>query len=893
MKYELDDPKITAYALGELDETEKEAMEAFLNENEAARDEVARIREAAQWLTAELGAEAPEGLSELEQARIMDQAKKPKQGFRTRWGALAAAMVVVALGSMFFLMLLSGAINTAGGGYSMMSAEERAASITAASIVNEGGSVSANAPVAPVEAKELRYQQNQVAPPERLAEMAPVTPGAAQAPAAPPAKQNVGWDQIGTKTMSQQAVIGDADTSQVSTSAPAASPAKPADGWNTIGTKTMSQQAVDGKADQYGVYGSNMAPEAVSAPGAGGDLQSVTVGGNLRIRGSEVTATEKAKEKKDSVPVLGDMNGNAASAPAPPTTISEVTIDAYWANGSSTANAPDASSAPATPPAEVKDQLQALGYGGVSANAPAPASNEKKQELSKGGIVAEQDARIMPRPMPVPPPPPTPVPNSESYPVLPENTFQRTVDAPLSTFGLDVDTASYANMRRFLSQGTLPPGEAVRIEEMINYFKYDYPKPEGDAPFSVTVDAHPCPWAPTHTLARIGVRGKDLNTETRPAANLVFLIDVSGSMQDADKLPLLKKGMKLLTQTVTANDRVSIVTYASGTGVALYPTSGDNKTTIENIIDNLSAGGSTNGAGGIQLAYDLARRAFIQGGVNRVILATDGDFNVGVSDTGTLVGMIEQQAKTGVALSVLGFGQGNIKDDRLMSLADKGNGNYAYIDSFQEARKALLEQATGTLFTIAKDVKIQVEFNPGKVGAYRLIGYEKRMLAAQDFNDDRKDAGEIGAGHTVTALYELVAPGEAISPPQTDPLKYQTNAAPETATPPATDSPELMTVKLRFKPPTGDVSTRFDVPIPATIVTAETRPDFQFASAVAAFGMLLRHSSYAGTSTMDMVINLAQQGKGADENGLRAEFVNLARTASALMGTPQPQPMLQ
>ena len=315
---------------------------------------------------------------------------------------------------------------------------------------------------------------------------------------------------------------------------------------------------------------------------------------------------------------------------------------------------------------------------------------------------------------------------------------------------------------------------------------------------------------------------------------------------------------------------------------------GDNRATIENIIDTLQAGGSTNGAGGIQLAYDLARQAFLQGGVNRVILATDGDFNVGISDTNTLVGMIEQQAKTGVALSVLGFGQGNLKDERMMKLADKGNGNYAYIDSFQEARKVLLEQATGTLFTIAKDVKIQIEFNPGKVGAYRLVGYEKRMLAAQDFNDDRKDAGEIGAGHTVTALYELVPPGEPVSPPQTDPLKYQGNATPETTAPTATDSPELMTVKLRFKPPAGDVSTRFDVPVPATIVTAETRPDFQFASAEAAFGMLLRHSTYAGTATMDMVINLAQQGKGADENGLRAEFINLAKTASALMGGPQP-----
>ncbi len=617
--------------------------------------------------------------------------------------------------------------------------------------------------------------------------------------------------------------------------------------------------------------------------------------------GGSVSANAPKVEVHDlklSMPAPKDINGNGApalvAAPVQASqgnyawdtvrtkTMSQQALDgdSLCAQAPATPNVPVLGAAPATPPAEVKEQLQALGY--INKNAPAAA--QPAPGMPKPAEATQNVQAFIQLP---PPPPPTPVPNDESYPVLPENTFQRVADAPLSTFGLDVDTAAYANVRRFLSQGTLPPGEAVRIEELINYFKYDYPKPEGDAPFSVTVDAHPCPWAPTHTLARIGVRGKELNTETRPPANLVFLIDVSGSMADADKLPLLKKGMKLLAQTVTANDRVSIVTYASGVGVALYPTPGDNKAAIEGVIDTLNAGGSTNGAGGIQLAYDLARRAFIQNGVNRVILATDGDFNVGISDTGTLVNMIQEQAKTGVALSVLGFGQGNLKDERMMKLADKGNGNYAYIDSFQEARKVLLEQAAGTLFTIAKDVKIQIEFNPGRVGAYRLIGYEKRMLAAQDFNDDRKDAGEIGAGHTVTALYELVPPGEAIAPPQTDPLKYQAGPAPAPA-PAASDSPEMMTVKLRFKPPTGDVSTRFDVPVPATIVTAETRPDFQFASAVAAFGMLLRHSAYAGTATMDMVINLAQQGKGADENGLRAEFTNLARTASALLGTPRP-----
>ncbi len=824
MNHELDDPRLTAYALGELNDTEKAEVEAFLNENEAARNEVAKIREAAQWLSAELGAEAPAGLSELEQARILDQARKAKPARRVHWRRWAVAVMipfVLSVGLLGYLWATTNAgvvspfVYTLGEPTFFDKAvalrwrwHNTLAELWAPSTPATGtqvASVSANAPKVGAEIHDLKLSMT--APKDINGNGAPVP---AVAPAKAP-QSNDPWNTIGTKTMSQQPVIGMPDeVAQVSASAPA--PAAPP-------------------------------AEAPAAQGASGGLQDVQVGGNLQVRGNySASKEEKAKAIR--------LN---AQAPAVPESVS--------------------------------GQLRALGYGGIGAN--APAVSQPAPEKSKP---AEPTQNFLAYVRPVPPP--TPVPNAESYPVLPENTFQRVSDAPLSTFGLDVDTASYANVRRFLTQGTLPPGEAVRIEELVNYFKYDYPKPEGDAPFSVTVDAHPCPWAPTHTLARIGVRGRELNTETRPPANLVFLIDVSGSMGDADKLPLLKKGMALLTQTVTANDRVSIVTYASGTGVALYPTPGDNKAAIENIINGLQAGGSTNGEGGIQQAYDLARRAFIQGGVNRVILATDGDFNVGVSDTGTLVGMIEQQAKTGVALSVLGFGQGNLKDERLMALADKGNGNYAYIDSFQEARKALLEQATGTLFTIARDVKIQVEFNPGRVGAYRLLGYEKRMLAAQDFNDDRKDAGEIGAGHTVTALYELVPPGEAINPPQTDPLKYQANTAPAPA-PPATDSPEMMTVKLRFKPPTGDVSTRFDVPVPATIVTAETRPDFQFASAVAAFGMLLRHSSFAGTATMDMVINLAQQGKGADGEGLRAEFINLARTASALLGTPRPQPMPQ
>jgi Ca-activated chloride channel family protein len=481
--------------------------------------------------------------------------------------------------------------------------------------------------------------------------------------------------------------------------------------------------------------------------------------------------------------------------------------------------------------------------------------------------------------------PPRPVPPSgESYKGRDENPYLRPQDAPLSTFGIDVDSASYANVRRFLGQGTLPPREAVRVEELVNYFRYQYPEPTDGTPFRVATELQSCPWNTKHLLARIGLKAKEIDTSKRPQANLVFLIDVSGSMADENKLPLLKRGMKLLAENTRDDDQISIITYAGTAGVALEGGTGKEKTRIVSVIESLQAGGSTNGESGIQMAYDLARRHFIKGGVNRVLLATDGDFNVGVSDTDTLVKMMQDEAKSGVFLSVLGFGLGNLKDDRLEALADKGNGQYAYIDTFHEARKVLLEQASGTLLTVAKDVKIQVEFNPAKVGAYRLIGYENRMLEAKDFNDDRKDAGEIGAGHTVTALYEIAPPGDPSAGPKLDPLKYQENMLDLKPAPAkATSSDELMTVKLRYKQPDKTESVRTqDVPV-KVFVSGEPDKDFQFASAVAAFGMLLRKSDFAGDASMDLVIDLARQGKGEDPDGYRAEFINLAKTAKELL----------
>jgi Ca-activated chloride channel family protein len=469
--------------------------------------------------------------------------------------------------------------------------------------------------------------------------------------------------------------------------------------------------------------------------------------------------------------------------------------------------------------------------------------------------------------------------NTEGYSHIDENPFFEIARAPLSTFSIDVDTASYSNTRRFLKDGQLPPKDAVRIEELINYFSYDYPQPVGDAPFSVTTEISEAPWNPSHRLVHIGLQGKRIPMENMPPANLVFLLDVSGSMNDPLKLPLVKSAMRMLAEQLTARDRVSMVVYAGSSGLVLPSTSGDRKGEILAAIDRLDAGGSTNGGEGIQLAYKIAQENFIKGGVNRVLLATDGDFNVGTTSEGDLVRLIEEKRQSGVFLSVLGFGTGNVKDSTMEKLADKGNGNYAYIDSLSEARKVLGEQIGGTLFTIAKDVKIQVEFNPKQAAAYRLIGYENRLLRDQDFNDDTKDAGEIGAGHTVTALYEVVPFGQKFENPGVDPLKYQTPAQPSSMA----NSNELMTVKLRYKEPTRDESKLVSVSLADSRgKLGSASENFRFASAVAAFGMLLRDSKYKADATYNEVLELARASTGADRQGYRSEFVQLVETARAL-----------
>ena len=471
--------------------------------------------------------------------------------------------------------------------------------------------------------------------------------------------------------------------------------------------------------------------------------------------------------------------------------------------------------------------------------------------------------------------------NTEAYAAVRENEFVTAKDNPLSTFSIDVDTASYSNVRRFLDEEIRPPAGAIRTEELINYFRYNYPEPAGDDPFSVNLEVSRAPWSPERELVRIGLKGRELPPEERGPANLVFLIDVSGSMDEPNKLPLLQRSLSALVENLSDEDRVAIVTYAGSSGLALAPTEGAKKREILEAITNLRAGGSTHGSEGIRLAYETAREQFREGGNNRVILCTDGDFNVGVTNESELQKLIEKERESGVFLSVLGFGTGNLNDSTMELLADKGNGNYAYIDSIGEGRKVLVEQMGSTLFTIAKDVKIQVEFNPARVADYRLIGYENRLLAKEDFNDDKKDAGEIGAGHTVTALYEIIPVGQAVpGPPSVDPLKYQRPEQDSSAT-----SDELLTVKLRYKAPDGDKSKLIEVPLTADEIPAfdAASEDFRFASAVAAFGMKLRGSPEAGEISWSEIQDIARGSLGDDPGSYRAEFLTLVEKAKATL----------
>jgi len=467
--------------------------------------------------------------------------------------------------------------------------------------------------------------------------------------------------------------------------------------------------------------------------------------------------------------------------------------------------------------------------------------------------------------------------NTESYALIQENRFLSVAANPLSTFSVDVDRASYANVRRFISDGMRPPVDAVRIEELINYFPYEDPEPRGEHPLAIRAEVAPAPWQPLHHLVRIGVKAHAIDMEEAPASNLVFLLDVSGSMHSPDKLPLLKTAFRMLVDQLRPRDRVAMVVYAGAAGLVLPSTPGSQKDEILAAIDGLQAGGSTAGGAGLKLAYKVAAENHVRGGNNRVILATDGDFNVGASSDAEMVRLIEEKREQGTFLTVLGFGTGNLKDSKMEQIADHGNGNFAYIDNALEARKVLVSEMGGTLLTVAKDVKIQVEFNPTRVAAYRLIGYENRLLENEDFNDDRKDAGEVGSGHTVTALYEVIPMGvdsPALEETGVDPLRYQ-DVPVQSA---SAESPELLFVKLRYKNPDGDTSHLMELPV----VERDGRPstDLRFASAVAAWGMLLRDSEHCQGFTLDQVAEIARGALGQDKGGYRAEFLRLVEATA-------------
>ncbi len=658
-----------------------------------------------------------------------------------------------------------------------------------------------------------------------------------------------------------------------------------------LAEKTKTRPAEAGDADQA---------DGLGAFGSGGRSTSAGVAGKSRLLPARPTQTAGTKSElaKTGQPAVTQPDSTASGngSPAPPSPVSESARRftpgvAGPVRGRTLQTADNPKPAPRLP-------LVTTEAAGATV-AESLGESESRRRVLSGGTqrIFRESPDFIPQPQK----------NlgvlssgfgaagNETYEPIVENEFvvpdPKNADKRLSTISVDVDTASYANMRRFLMQDRLPPANAVRIEELVNYFKYDYPQPKGDDPFSVTTEIMLCPWQPGHRLARIGLQAKTIDKSQRPSTNLVFLLDVSGSMRPANKLPLVQQAMRLLVEEMTEDDQIAIVTYASNAGLRLVSTPGSKKPEILQSIDSLTAGGSTNGEGGIKLAYDTAVRHYIQDGANRVILCTDGDFNVGVSNDNELVELIQEKAASGVFLSVFGFGMGNLKDGKLEKLADKGNGQYGYIDNLQEARRAFSEDLAGTLYTVAKDVKLQAEFNPATVGAYRLIGYENRKLAAADFTDDTKDAGEIGAGHTVTALYEIVPRQVLVDRLNSDEFRY-TGSFDVPAEAPKVDgfSDELFFVRLRYKQPDQETSEEVPADFPVNDIVISGKPvaapsaDFQFAAAVASFGMNLRNSQYRGKWDLRHVYNAAVQTRGEDADGRRAEFVDLIQRTMRIAG---------
>jgi Ca-activated chloride channel family protein len=835
MAFDENDPQITAYVLGELDESQRAAFEASLRDSEDLRRLVLQTRQAVGQLTAELRGEAALAMTDSQRSQVHraigtpDSVTKSNQitGHQDRSksrrrmvaiGTVAASLVLVA-GVAYFAMP-----ETAYLAWLPSPMKEQTEQIREwlpdATVVGESPST------APADESSSRRDRLD-GEPSRSTDSLSTLAGANRSSPEPQTRQ--------------PAPAG----------GPAPTPSSPPSGYGDQATMGMSGGYAGMPAaetpDGESLYGST---------GSGAEMSSMGVGGMAAGGGRQ-----KAEAEYD-YGMLGGEYGEPMEAAA-----GYGTPDARYGGGAEHGGAMEG----------------ADGYGRASRGlANTPEHQDSPYETYEG---KPQDGLGLAMPSAAPRGDQGGGPGwaGDRYTPIQENRFLEVKNEPLSTFSIDVDTASYSKVRMYLlEQRALPRPDAVRIEELVNYFPYDYEPPAGDEPFAAHVEVATCPWQSQHRLARIGIKGLEIDRDERPASNLVFLLDVSGSMKRPNKLPLLKRGMRMLVEQLDENDQVAIVVYAGAAGLVLDSTSGDRQPEILRAIERLEAGGSTNGGEGIQLAYGKALDQFREGGVNRVILCTDGDFNVGVTGTDELVRVAEENAKTGVFLSVLGFGMGNHNDDMLERISNKGNGNYAFIDTEAEAEKVLVEEMSGTLVTIAKDVKIQVEFNPAEVAAYRLIGYENRVLAAEDFNDDRKDAGEIGAGHAVTALYEIVPAGaEHPDPAPVDELRYQ---RPAKATREA-QSGELLTLKIRYKQPDGDTSTKREFSIrDGGLRFAAASRDFRFAAAVAGFGMLLRNSQHKGDATFAGVQEIATEAAQGDRSGYRTEFLELIAAARQLSG---------
>ena len=879
MSYDPEDPRLTAYALGELDpddaksEADRAAIEALLADSPEARRAVDEVRATARLLADRLRDEAGPGLSvghrdAIEGELAVIPSPSPVHS-RTRWipYAVAAGFLAALIGSTAWLALPDKPIGVAirdeasaptGTYASEPSAEAtRARDLGTTNVMTRSVAPPSNAPQLPVIAQDrANLEAGAAAKPsaatwelEQLAER-----GEPRA-----AKPNYVGKEEGRST---QPPTKSGPAPQIAGGGLGSS--RPSVTTFNGASKSTFIVGVDGLANQSDATRSQINPDRDPSLG---NREPVTVG---------------RFSPGDTGNFINDVRQDGASTTnhsrAGAMLFMETQVQAGQpGQGQSGQQGQQAQGQPGQP-----QQAQvALGLDVQTPKSKArmPAEKPVTAVLNYG----EVSVPYQPPSPAAPEPPAQDAPNTEAYSRIVDNPFVPvTPQDTMSTFSIDVDTASYANVRRFLTANQRPPADAVRIEELVNYFAYDDPAPTGDDPFSINLEVARCPWDREHRLVRIGLKGKPIDLDHRPSSNLVFLLDVSGSMNQPNKLPLVKEALRMLVDQLGENDRVALVVYAGASGLVLPSTSCSQKAEVLSALDQLQPGGSTNGAAGIELAYQQAVSNLIKGGTNRVILCTDGDFNVGVSDDGSLTRLIEEKAKSGVFLSVLGFGKGNLKDSKMEVLADKGNGNYAYIDSRDEARKVLVEELGGTLLTIAKDVKIQVDFNPARVAAYRLIGYENRLLRNQDFADDTKDAGEIGAGHSVTALYEIVPAGAPVEAAATEPSKY---VQPAGLTDAAKEGAEIMTVRLRHKEPEGDTSrlierSASDAALPYENASA----NFKWAAAVASFGMILRDSPHKGNATLAGVAELAAEAVEPDPSGRRHEFLDLVHRARVIRG---------